>query len=203
MGIDTGVGAEHAQHELFLGHLEREDADGLASSERRVLRNVETEGRLAHGRPRGHDDQVALLQAARAFVEVSKARRHAGDQLARLRELVDGAEALLDDVADADEPLANAALGDVEDGLFRAIEQLGDLLLALIARLHDAAAGVDQAAQHSLLLDDAAPVLDVGDARQTIEQAGQVGRAAGRFKQLPPAQLVLEGHQVDGLAALR
>ena len=45
-----------------------------------------------------------------------------GDQLLRLRELVDGPEALLDDLADADEALADPPLGDVEDGLLGAVE---------------------------------------------------------------------------------
>jgi hypothetical protein len=74
-----------------------------------------------------------------------------------LRELVDGAEALLDDLVDADEALADAVLGQVEDRLLRAVEQDGRLLLGLVALLDDAAAGVDEVPEDRLLLDDPRP----------------------------------------------
>ena len=43
--------------------------------------------------------EVALLQPARPLVEVDEAGGQPGDHVLRLRELVDGAEALLDDLA--------------------------------------------------------------------------------------------------------
>ena len=101
----------------------------------------------------------------------------------RLRELVDGAEALLDDLADADEALADAVLRDVEDRLLRAVQDQRRLVLRLVARLHDAVAGVDQVPEDRLLLDDPAPVLDVGDARHAV-RAGRPGR---RRRPPPPA----------------
>ena len=129
--------------------------------------------RLPHGGTRGHDDEVALLQAARLLVEVHEAGGQAGDQLLALRELVDGAEALLDDLADADEALADAVLGDVEDRLLRAVEEEGGLVLRLVGLLRDAGAGVDQVPEDGLLLDDPAPLLDVGDARHAVEEAAR------------------------------
>ena len=66
MGVDACVGAEHAEHQLLLRHLEGEEADGLPRPQRRVLGDVQAERGLAHGRARGHDDEVALLEAARA-----------------------------------------------------------------------------------------------------------------------------------------
>ena len=47
------------------------------------------------------------------------------------------------------------------------------LVLGLEAGLHDAVAGVDQVPEDRLLLDDARPVLDVGDARDAVEQAAR------------------------------
>ena len=48
--VDPRVRAEHAQHQLLLGHLEREDADRLAALERGVLRDVEAERRSSPSR---------------------------------------------------------------------------------------------------------------------------------------------------------
>ena len=181
--VDARVRAEHAQHELLLRHLEREDADRLPGLGRGVLGDVQAERRLAHGRPRGHDDEVALLQPARLLVEVHEAGGQAGDQLLRLRELVDGAEALLDDLADADEALADAGCSAMSKMAFSARSRItAGLVLRLVAGLHDAVAGVDQVPEDRLLLDDAAPVLDVGDARHAVEQARQVGGAAHRLQ---------------------
>ena len=132
-------------------------------------------------------------------------RRSGGDpghQLLGLGELVDGAEAFLDDLADGDEALADAVLGDVEDGLLRAVEEERGIVLRLVALLHDAGAGVDQVPEDGLLLDDPAPVLDVGDAGDAVEQAGQVGGAAHALEGGGLDQLVLEGDEVDGLALL-
>ena len=202
MRVDPRVRAEHAEHELLLRHLEREDADRVARLERRVLRNVQAERRLPHGGAGGQDDEVALLQAARLLVEVDETGGQPGDEVLRLRELVDGAEALLDDLADAHEALADAVLGDVEDRLLGAVEEDGRFLLTLEAGLHDAVARVDQVPEDRLLLDDPAPLLDARDARQPVQEARQVGRSAHRLEGGAPAELVLQGDEVDGLTAL-
>src|SRR4029079_4534124 len=114
---------------LLLGHLEGEDTDGLARLARGLLRDVEAERGLAHGRACRDDDQIALLQAAGLRVEVHEAGGQAGHELLRLRELVDGAEALLDDLAYADEAQANASLRDVEDRLLGPVQDDSGLVL--------------------------------------------------------------------------
>ena len=160
------------------------------------------ERRFPHGGARGHDDEVALLQAARLLVEVDEAGGQPGDQLLALGELVDGAEALLDDLPDADEALPDAVLGDVEDRLLRAVEDESGLVLRLVGVLGDAVAGVDQVPEDGLLLDDPAPLLDVRDARHPVDERGQVGGAPHRLQRLHAHELVLQGDEINGLAAL-
>ena len=50
LGVDVGLGAEDAEAELLLRHLEREEADRLALANRDVLGDVQREGRLADRR---------------------------------------------------------------------------------------------------------------------------------------------------------
>jgi hypothetical protein len=148
------------------------------------------------------DHEVALLQPARHLVDVDEAGGEPGDDVLRLRELVDRAEALLHDLAHRGEAGADALLGDAEDRLLGLVEQGRGLVLALVARLHDPVAGVDQVPEDGLLLDDPAPVLDAGDARDAVDERGQVGGAAHRLERGLAHELVLERHQVDRLAAL-
>ena len=54
-----------------------------------MLGDVEREARLAHRRPGGHDDQVALLEAGRQRVEVGEARTDAADLAAVGMEIVE------------------------------------------------------------------------------------------------------------------
>ena len=201
--VDPGVGAQHAQHQLLLGHLEREHAHRLPRLGARVLGDVQAERRLPHRGTRGDDDEVALLQAARHLVEVDEAGGDAGDELAALGELVDGAEALLDDLPDLDEALPDPPFRDVEDGLLGPVQQHGRLVLRLVRGVHDAVAGVDQVPEDRLLLDDARPVLDVGQPRETVEQGREVRGAPDRLQRRAARELVLERDQVDRLAALR
>jgi hypothetical protein len=119
---------------------------------------------------------------ARHLVEVDEAGGEPGDHVLRLGELVDRAEALLDDLPHPDEARADPPLGDVEDRLLGPVEEGGRLVLALVAGVHDAVAGVDQVPEDRLLLDDPAPVLDAGDARHAVDEAGQVGGAAHRLE---------------------
>ncbi len=77
--VDVGDRAEQAQDELLLAHLEAEDADRAALSDRGVLGDVERQRRLADGRPGGDDDQVRPLQPGRQGVEVLEAGSNAAD----------------------------------------------------------------------------------------------------------------------------
>ena len=93
-------------------------------------------------------------------------------------------------------------LRDVEDRLLRLVEDDPRLLLRLERGMDDAVAGVDEVPEDRLLLDDAAPLLDVGDAGDAVDERRQVRGAADRLQRGAPYQLVLERDEVDGLGAL-
>ncbi len=202
VGVDPRVRAEHPERELGPRHLEREDSRRLPHPQGHVLGHVEAERCLAHRGPAGDDHEVAFLQAARHLVDVDEPGGQPGDDVLRLGELVDRPEALLDDLPHVDEALPDAALGDVEDRLLRPVEQLRRLVLALVAGLDDAVPGVDEVAEDRLLLDEAAPVLDAGDAGHAVHEPGQEGGPPHRLERAPAGELVLQGDEIDGLAPL-
>ena len=70
-------------------------ATGSLRADGEVRGHAEPERRLPHARARGDDDQVAGLEPGGQPVEVPEAGRHAGDVLARLVQLRDPLEALL------------------------------------------------------------------------------------------------------------
>ena len=109
------------------------------------------------------------------LVDVDEAGGEPRDQLLRLRELVDGAEALLDDLAHRRRSPGGCASRRCRRSTSRPVEERRRLVLALEAGLDDAVAGVDQVPEDRLLLDDPAPVLDVRDARAR-RRAGLPGR---------------------------
>ena len=80
---------QQAQHELLLAHLEAEDADALAVLDRRVLRDVEREARLADRRSGREDHEVALLEAGRQRVQVREPGADAADLAAVRVEVVE------------------------------------------------------------------------------------------------------------------
>ena len=113
--VDARLGGEQAQRERALGHLEREDRDLLAVIDRRVARDVERQGRLAHAGPRGEDDELARLQAAGHLVEVLEARRHAGQLAGALHQRLDVVERVVHLVVQAAEGDLALGAADLED----------------------------------------------------------------------------------------
>ena len=63
MGVDARLAGQQPQEQLFLRHLEAEDADGQVGFGADVLRDIQREARLPHRRPGGDDHQVRRLQA--------------------------------------------------------------------------------------------------------------------------------------------
>src|SRR3546814_10213998 len=57
-GVDSAVGRDQAQRELAGRHFHREHRDRFLGLDRRVFGDVQREGRLAHRRARGQDQQV-------------------------------------------------------------------------------------------------------------------------------------------------
>ena len=68
------------------------------SFERHVLRDVQRQRGLAHGRPRRQDEQIAAVQAAGHLVELGESGADALDALAGIEEGVDAALVVLQDL---------------------------------------------------------------------------------------------------------
>ena len=167
-----------------------------------MLRDVEHEAGLSHGRPRGDEDEVRPLEPRGHLVEIGEPRRHARDQPLVLLELLDRGEAALHEVAQRHEPLADPVLRDLEDGFLRLVQDQVRVLLRLVRRRQDLVGGVNQVPEGGLLLDDARVVLDVGGARHAVGERRDVGGPADFVQLARPRQFVLQRDQIDRVAAL-
>ncbi len=125
-----------------------------------------------------------------------------GDQLLLGVELLDGLEARLRELAQRHEPVAHLVVGDGEDRVLGLIEDDVGLFLRLVGRGENLVRGEDQVPEGRLLLDDPRVVLDVGRARHAVDQRGDVGRTADFVDLAGSPQLLLERHQIDGVAPL-
>ena len=198
--VDARFGREHAQEELLLRHFQAEHADGLAGVDRGIERDVEHEARLPHRRPRGDDDEVGFLEARRHLVELDEAARDAGDEPALRLQLLDHLVALVDHVADADEPGPQPVLGDLEDRPLGLVEQIVGVLFGVVRAAEDFRRRLDQPAERRLLLDDLCVVLDVARSRHAVGERRDVGRAADLVELVRLDELVFDRDQIDRLA---
>ena len=200
--LDLGLAAHQALRHLGLGHLKREERDGHLLAHPQVGRRAEREAGLAHARTRREDDQVARLEAGRQMIQIAEAGRHARHVDARLVELRDALEALLEQLLDVAEVPRHPRLREVEDDLLGAVDELGDVLpVALHAEARDLAAGPDQAAQRRHLAHDPRVV---GRIRRRGNQCGELvypHLAADVLELAAPLQLVDEGDRVHRLAS--
>ena len=202
VGVDASLRRQQPHEQLLLRHLEAEEADRHLGRGADVLRDVEHETRLAHRRPGGHEHQVGRLQPRGHLVQVDEPGGHTGDQALVLLQLLDGAEAALDEVAQRHEPGADPVLCDRENRALRLIEQQVWLLLGLVRLDEDLVGRVDQIAQRRLFLDDPRVVLDVRRPRHAIGERRDVGRAADVVEVARARQLFLQRDEIDRIAAL-
>ena len=190
------------QKDLFLGHLEAEDADRPLPPCPDVQADIEGEGRLAHRRPRGNDDEVGRLQPGRQVIDVGEARGYAGyETLLRLNPF-DGLEAVLDELLHRHEAAVDAVFGDGEDFLLRPVEHGVGVVIGGVGAGDDLVGRMDQIAQRRLFLDDLCVVRDVGRARDAVGQRADVGGAADLLQIARAVQGVPQRDEVDRLAPL-
>ena len=143
-----------------------------------------------------------MLQAAGLPVELVEVGLEAGDLLALLVEVVDGAEGVANDLGDAGEAVGDSLLGDLEQRAHDAIED-GERVFALVVRLADRQRGVlDQLAQERAVFDDADVFFNAEAARQTFRQREEVSDAADGVDLFAAAELVGQGDDVDGAAGV-
>ncbi len=199
--VDLRLGREHAHEQLLFRHFEAEEA-GDAVVGRDVLRDVEHQAGLPHRRAGGDDDQVAALEAARHLVDFVEAGRDAGDEALVLEQPLDLRKALLDQIAHRHEAGLDPIVGDREDRALGLVEDQVGVLVGLVGVRQDLVRREDQAAQRELLLHDAGVVLDVGRARDAVDERGDVGRAADFVELAGALELLLQRHEIDRRAAL-
>src|SRR5205823_6029172 len=121
------------------------------------------ERRLAHAGTRGHDRELAVVQARRFAVEALEPGGNAGDALAAARELGDLLEDAADDGLDA---LDAARLGrsrDLVDGLLGAVDEFLHLSHVAVPLGRDPLARGNELAHAPFFFDAARVRLDVGD----------------------------------------
>ncbi len=102
-------------------------------------------------------------------------------------------------VLEEDELAFGAALGELEDEVLGARDELGRLALALPAELRDLAAGADQAAQRRRLADDLGVVAGVRARRDDERELVQPDTAADLLELAALLELVRERDRVDRL----
>ena len=95
-----------------------------------MLRDVERQRGLAHGRPRSQNDQFAFVQAAGHFIQLQEAGAQALDALARIEKGVDAALEVVENSLGIDQRVAGARIAQLEQALFGAGQDLVGLLFA-------------------------------------------------------------------------
>jgi hypothetical protein len=191
--VHVPLRGEHAQQEGFSTHFQREDRRRNVAFDGRVLRDVQHEGRLAHGRTGRDDHEVRRLEAERHLVEVREPRRHAGEVAAARAQHLDALHRGPEQRLDLDEPLGAAAVVELEDLALGEVEQLGHVGRALVAFAHERGGRLDQPPPQRLLADDPAMVLHVRRGRDLVEEAAEIFLAAGAGE--IPALLELVGER--------
>ena len=148
---------------------------------------AERERRLPHRRPGGEDDEVAGLETGGEVVDLLEPRRDAGDVGARLVQVHDPLEALLEQGLDVGEVARHPLLRELEDDLLGAVDEVGRLALPMLPEPRDLRADAHETAQRRHLLDDARVVLDVRRGRDERRQLGDLGAAPHPLQLTPPS----------------
>ena len=199
MRVDLRARAHEALRDFLLRHLEAEERARLARVDGDVVRDLERERALSHRRAGREDDEVLRLEAGREVVEILEAARQAGHLGAFLVELVDALERLDERVLEEDELAVGAALGELEDEILGARDELGRLALAIPAELRDLAARADQAAESRRLADDLGVVAGVRARRHEEGELVQANATADLVELAALLELVRERDRVDRL----
>ena len=96
----------------------------------------------------------------------------------------------------------DAVVGDREDRALGLVENEVGILIGFVGVRQNLVRREDQVAKRRLLLDDAGVVLDVGGARDAVDERGDVGGAADFVEIADAIERLLQRDQIDRLAAL-
>ena len=114
--------------------------------------HVEYPGGLAHGRPRGHDDQILGLQAGGDFVQTGEPGGHAGDLAPICGARLQGLDQARQQIAHALVAVAPALLRHFEEQCLGLVQELPKLAEIAVATGLDLGARGDHPAHDGLLL---------------------------------------------------
>ncbi len=197
--VHAGLRGQHARRQLFLGHFQRENRDGNAHLQGGILGDVQGKGGLAHARPAGDDDQIGVLEPRGDVVDLVETGRHPCDQFLFGIEPLDRFEAVLDDVPDRVERGTDLVFGDLEDGMFRLVQDAVDVHAGIVALVEDLGGRADETAQDALFLDDLGVIGDVDRRGDIVHQRGEIGRSPDLFHPFLILEDVAQGDQVARL----
>ncbi len=169
--------------------------------ERDVLRDVQSEGGLSHGRASGQDEQVPAVHAAGVFIQLEEAGADALDALAGVEEGADAAFVALQDLVGIQQAALDLGLAELEQGLLGAGEDFVRRFLGHHAAIDHVLRGEDDAAQDGLVLHQPDVGIDVGNLRKAVVQGNQVTQAVAGFQLAELHQFIGDGDAVDLLAA--
>ena len=193
--MDVGLGAEDAQRELLLPHLEGEDPTVFFS--RIATCEAMLSAKLVLPMP-GRPPMMISVPLPRPWVMlvvVDEPGRHAGEGGARV--LLEHLEGLFDDAVERHEAPPDRLLAERHDRRLGVVERLLRVDAAVEAVAGDIAADVDQPPPDRALLDDLDVVLEAPEVRQIDVEAGEVGEPAGALERRLLLELRLHGAQVD------
>jgi len=187
------------QTSLTVSHdlIDRYQATGI-----RIQEPAAADNALAHRRPSRQYDQIRLLEAAQQLVQFGEAGGHAQEVALVAVQIVDPIDDAVHDLADGGQLSADSALRYVEDQLLGPVDGLVDVVRLFVRERGDLPRDADQPAQGGGAFDDVGIVLDVNGRRDAVDQAGDVGRAPDLLQLVAAFQLVDQGHEIGGLAAL-
>ena len=126
----------------------------------------------------------------------------AGDLLAAGVERIERAEGVLDDGGDVSKALAETALGELEDALLGAVDDLFGFVGVLDGFGDGVLRDVDEATQLRLVAHDAHVVLDRGALGEAVDERREIGDAADGFDLLAAVELLGEGDHVNRAACV-
>ena len=199
---DARDGAEDTKHQLEGRHFQTEEDDGdMLGAQGNVGGHVQGQCGLSDGGACRQNKEIAGAQAGNHLVEVKSRLEAHGSRIAPDEhiQIVDG---LASEGLHGQDVLFLGGVGDVEEFLFNAVQQGGDIVIGVIAFEDSVRTGGDEAAEYSRLLHNFDVVFDVCGGRYGIHQLHDVFAASGLFELAFAFQVVGEDDDVHGCLAL-
>ena len=139
------------------------------------------------------------MQAGQLAIQIPEAGREPGYLIACRLESLEFLQDRVEQPTKLEHPIADFASRDSQDGLFGTIEDEGDLFFQFERQVVDGRTRPQEVTALGVFLDDARVVVDVGGARNDVEQASDIGNPADSFEFVGASQLLGDSDGVDRL----